>query len=376
MLLKRNLLIGTVLLLLAGNTALPHPPGHKPDARVQIALLLDTSNSMDGLINQAKATLWDLVNEFTYVRCRESTAPELEIALYEYGNDGLNAREGYIRQVLPFSRDLDEISRQLFSLRTNGGEEYCGQVIQTALRQLAWSRNPRDLRFVFIAGNEPFNQGRVPYEAVLSDTAEKDVVVNTIFCGNYELGVNTFWADGARLGHGRYTAIDHNRAIVHVATPFDDIIIRLNRDLNQTYIAYGRQGASKKQLQATQDENAAEMDQSVMVGRAVSKSSSFYKNSSWDLVDAYTEGGLKVEALERESLPESLRGMKAPQLQEYLMAQQSKRTRIQEEIRKASARREAYLAQNSARQEADLQQALISAVRKQAEKKQYHWIEK
>ena len=33
---------------------------------VKIALLLDTSNSMDGLINQAKAQLWDIVNKFSH----------------------------------------------------------------------------------------------------------------------------------------------------------------------------------------------------------------------------------------------------------------------------------------------------------------------
>ena len=181
------------LLLLGGNLPggkiLAAPPEKNPGTRVQIALLLDTSNSMDGLIDQAKATLWDLVNEFSYVRCRENRVPDLEIALYEYGNDGLSPREGFIRQVLPFSSDLDEISGKLFSLRTNGGEEFCGQVIQSAVKQLRLSRDARDLKFIFIAGNEPFNQGRTPYESVIRDAAEKDVVVNTIFCGDYRLSL-------------------------------------------------------------------------------------------------------------------------------------------------------------------------------------------
>ena len=98
--------------------------------KVQIALLLDTSNSMDGLINQAKAQLWDIVNEFTYVRCGHKSRPTLEIALYQYGNNDLPSGEGYIQQVLGFSSDLDEISEKLFSLTTNGGEEFCGQVIR------------------------------------------------------------------------------------------------------------------------------------------------------------------------------------------------------------------------------------------------------
>ena len=87
---------------------------------VKIALLLDTSNSMDGLINQAKAQLWDIVNQFSYAKCGNGHRPGLQIALYQYGNDGLSSREGYIQQVIGFSSDLDEISERLFSLSTNG----------------------------------------------------------------------------------------------------------------------------------------------------------------------------------------------------------------------------------------------------------------
>jgi len=56
--------------------------------------------------------------------------PNINIALYEYGNDGLSSAEGYIRQVSPLTEDLDVISEKLFSLSTNGGNEFCGQVIK------------------------------------------------------------------------------------------------------------------------------------------------------------------------------------------------------------------------------------------------------
>src|SRR5262245_43918989 len=106
----------------------PHDPlpGNRP--LVQIALLLDTSNSMDGLINQARTQLWTIVNEFS--RCkRDGQVPRLQVALYEYGNDGLSPGEGFIRMVLPFTDDLDKVSEKLFCLTTNGGSEFCGQVI-------------------------------------------------------------------------------------------------------------------------------------------------------------------------------------------------------------------------------------------------------
>src|SRR5687768_5668131 len=87
------------------------PPADKP--LIQVAILLDTSNSMDGLINQARTQLWTIVNEFARAR-QGGQAPVLQVALYEYGNDGLPGGEGHIRQVLPLTDDLDAVSEKLF----------------------------------------------------------------------------------------------------------------------------------------------------------------------------------------------------------------------------------------------------------------------
>ncbi len=90
---------------------------------IQVALLLDTSNSMDGLIEQAKSRLWNIVNTLTTLKY-EGKSPKIEIALYEYGNDGLSD-ENWVRKVTPLTQDLDLISEKLFALKTNGGTEYC-----------------------------------------------------------------------------------------------------------------------------------------------------------------------------------------------------------------------------------------------------------
>lgn len=340
---------------------------------VKIALLLDTSNSMDGLINQAKAQLWDIVNEFTHARCGNETRPNLQIALYEYGNDNLSSREGYIRQVISFSSDLDEISEKLFSLTTNGGEEFCGQVIHTSLGQLEWGKNPDDLKMIFIAGNEPFTQGKLDYRDASSQAKEKDVVVNTIFCGNYEQGIATNWKDGASLTGGDYMAIDHNRQIVHIATPYDDIIIKLNTKLNKTYIGYGAMGASKINAQAEQDVNAYELNESVALKRAVSKSSRLYKNSSWDLVDAIEEEAVDVENIAVDELPSELKGKSKEEIKVYVEGKKSERERIQKEIQEYNIKREAYIAKNQKQEKGELENAMLNAIKKQASRKNYVW---
>ena len=47
-----------------------------------LALLLDTSNSMDGLIDQAKSQLWKIVNELAAAKCDDgSTAQDSNCSL-------------------------------------------------------------------------------------------------------------------------------------------------------------------------------------------------------------------------------------------------------------------------------------------------------
>lgn len=342
---------------------------------VKIALLLDTSNSMDGLINQAKAQLWDIVNEFTHAKCGNdrSSRPSLQIALYEYGNDNLSSNEGYIRQVIGFSDDLDEISEKLFSLTTNGGEEYCGEVIQTSLKQLDWGKNADDLKMIFIAGNEPFTQGKLNYKDAAYNAKEKDVVVNTIFCGNYEQGISTMWKNGATITGGDYMAIDHNRQVVHIATPYDDVIIRLNSQLNNTYISYGSLGRQKKAMQSEQDNNAVAMEAAVAVKRSVSKSSRMYKNSQWDLVDAIEDDAEILTELEEEDLPQELQGKSESEIKTYVDAKKAEREKIQKEIQELNAKREAYIAKNQKEETGELENALLSAIKAQASKKNYTW---
>jgi hypothetical protein len=341
---------------------------------VKIALLLDTSNSMDGLINQAKSQLWDIVNEFTHAKCGNDSRPQLQIAIYQYGNDGLSSREGYIQQVLNFSSDLDEISEKLFSLRTNGGEEYCGEVIQTSLKQLEWGKNADNLKMIFIAGNEPFTQGKLNYRDAVTNAKEKDIVVNTIFCGNYEQGINTDWKNGAVLTGGEYMAIDHNRTMVHINTPFDHIIIKLNTKLNGTYISYGALGSSKMEMQSLQDNNAIELEAAVAVKRAVSKSSRLYNNKNWDLVDAYEDKGFDVDELRKDQLPEILQDKSKKEITSYIETKKIEREEIQKEIQSLNAKREAYILKNKKGDASgELENAMLRAIKKQAKVKNYSW---
>lgn len=370
------LALGPILFLSASNVETPSTkseiPEAKPAKNIFLALLLDTSNSMDGLIDQAKSQLWNVVDELADAEY-DGVPADLHIALYEYGNDNLSVRSNYIRQLSSFTQDLDTISTLLFSLKTNGGSEYCGAVIGRSLDDLNWGDDSEDLRMIFIAGNEPFDQGGIRYQTVCEEAARRDIQVNTIFCGDYREGVDTFWANGARIGKGEYMNIDMDQKTVFVATPYDAKIDQLNNDLNETYVAYGKKGRSKKERQIQEDLNAASYSQANMAKRAISKSKHIYKNDSWDLVDASKEEDFDLDAIKLEDLPEEMRQMSAQQKASYIKEKSNERLVLQKEIQQFAAKRELYIKQvnDSLNIKNELEEAILRSVKTTAKQKSF-----
>ncbi|PWW19712.1 MULTISPECIES: VWA domain-containing protein [unclassified Chryseobacterium] len=312
------------------------------DNKIQVALLLDTSNSMDGLIDQAKSRLWNIVNTVTTLKYN-GKAPDIEIALYEYGNDGIRD-ENYIRQVTPLTQDLDLVSEKLFALRTNGGSEYCGAVIRDASANLNWDGNEKSMKLIYIAGNEAFDQGKINYKEVVSKAKAKNIYTNTIFCGSREEGIQTFWQNGASLGGGKYFNIDSDRKVMYIETPYDKRISECNARLNDTYIYYGNHGSEYRLKQITQDKNAEAQSASNLVERTVAKSKkNAYKNDHWDLVDKAEKDAGFIATVKESELPAELKGKSKEEIQKAIAAKSAARDTIQKEIEELSKKRQTYI---------------------------------
>lgn len=349
-------------------------PSPVDDNLIQIAILLDASNSMDGLIDQAKTQLWKIVNELALAK-RNGKAPRLEVAFYEYGKSSLPSSGGYIRQIVPLTTDLDNISDELFKLTTNGGDEYCGQVIAEAVKTLQWNTSSRVMKAIFIAGNEPFTQGTVDYAASCKKAIAAGIVVNTIFCGSRHEGISSKWKDGADLADGSYMSIDQNRKIEHIAAPQDSAIMELGANLNATYIGYGSGGAKRKSMQMEQDRNAMAAAPAAMVQRSIAKSSSAYGNATWDLVDAKKEKNLKVSELDEDQLPKEMKGMSVKEREAYVDKKARERTDLQSQISTLNEERRKYVAaqQQKSMKSSSLDQAIVNTVRKLATDKGYQF---
>ncbi len=354
--------------LLATATLAAEAPDAQP--KIQIAILLDTSNSMDGLINQTREQLWRIVNTFATAK-RNGKSPRLELALYQYGNSGLSQESGYIQRLVPLTTDLDKVSEALFKLKTNGGDEYCGLVIHQAIHHLEWSRAKGDLKLIYIAGNEPFTQGTFNYKEAVKEAISSGVVVNTIHAGSEREGIDGKWKDAALLADGNFITIDQNRAVARVNAPMDLEIARLNDALNATYVSYGSEGGRAKERQVAQDKNATGMSAASLATRAASKSSGFYDNSGWDLVDAKKKG----QAVAEEALPAEVRKLSKDEREKFVETKTKERGELQAKISQLAQERDQYVQTEMKKQATQgpktMDDALIESAKTQAAKQAF-----
>ena len=355
---QKTLLPKTAVLLFAtfifSSFISPSSPQKKKDKvanpKIQVAILLDVSGSMDGLIEQAKAQLWNMVNTMGKAKCSGDMIPKIEIALYEYGRSTNDVKAGYVKKINGFINDLDSLSQNLFSLKTNGGDEFCGQVIFSSLQELQWDAAPGNYKVIFIAGNEDFLQGNLHYTKACTEAKNKGVIVNTIYCGDKMQGIREHWNLAGECGNGSFTNINQNATEVDIPTPYDSLIYSYNEKLNGTYIAYGYGGASYQKKQAQMDVANASMSKGAGIKRIKAKgNSAVYNNAKWDLVDAKASGGFDLATIDKKELPDSLKNKTTEELKKIVEEKSKERGTVQKEIATLNTQRDAFIAVEKAK---------------------------
>ncbi|RYZ21330.1 MAG: VWA domain-containing protein [Chitinophagaceae bacterium] len=329
-----------------GIEALAAAPAQAPvpfaGPRIQVALLIDVSGSMEGLLEQAKAQLWNLVSLLGKAECPQGS-PRVEIALYEYGRQD-DARSGYMRQLSPFTTDLDSLSKTLFALRTTGSNEYCPQVIFRSTQDLGWDTSGATYRAIFIAGNETFWQGPVSWTEACRAAQAKGIIVNTIYCGDRGQGITEHWNLAGECGKGSYTNINQNAQLENIATPYDSAIYTYNTKLNSTMIGYGYDGRRKLEEVVVVDANNSRLNKASGIKRMeVKGKKSLYRNDSWELVDAYEADSTILAKIDGKTLPDSLRQASPQQLKAVVKGKLAERETIRNEIGRLSAARSQWL---------------------------------
>ena len=373
----RRVVLGLVTLLLLGPVNAESVQGDEAQPRqIDVVIALDVSGSMDGLIESAKQRLWDIVNELG----RAQPQPELRLAILSYGKPEYGAQSGFVRIDLPFTSDLDAVSKTLFEFTTDGGDEYVARVVQTAVNDLSWSSQPDAMRVIFVAGNEGAHQD--PQLSILQATAaaaRNGITVNTIFCGSESDGDAPGWRQVATSTNGIFASINQDAAAVaNISTPMDQALADLNKVLNDTYVAFGQDGAASRENQIEQDNIVADMSAPAMASRTASKASPLYKSDSWDLVDA-VQSGKALEEVAISDLPDEMQEMETEQRAAYVEQKAKQRAEVQGRIQALAGERQDYIKKERAKlddsDEKGLDEVIQEGLRTLAEEKGFTFTE-
>jgi Mg-chelatase subunit ChlD len=332
---------------------------------VDLAICLDTSGSMDGLIDAARQKIWSIVNDLALAM----PTPKLRLALLTYGNDGHDAERGWVAIDSPFTEDLDTVSAQLFALKTNGGTELVARVLNSAAT-LAWSQEKDALKLIVVAGNESAEQDpKLDFRDVCKNLVEHGILVDSIYCGNPADEIAPAWREVAQRADGQFAAIDQVNGTVTIATPFDSELAALSSSINDTYLWFGAAGAAACENQKKQDQNASGANSATCSARAMTKGGAAYQSRN-DLVDAVKAGTVKVEDVKKEELPEKMREMTPEQKTKCIDDAGCRRAEIAKKIQETGTKRDAYVAEEMKKQAKDdknsFDRAVRDAVRQQA----------
>jgi hypothetical protein len=345
-----------------------------PDApHIDVVFCIDRSGSMRGVIETAKKKVWSIVNE----TARAKPSPVLRIGLIGYGD------AERLLDKLDLTDDLDEVYKHLTTYTDNArsGDEFVGYAIDVATNRMKWSDGRQVLKIIYVVGNETAHQGSIDYTKSAPAAIAKGIIVNAIYCGNYEHDIaSPTWREFARLADGQYMEIAGDGGAVVVATPFDAKLADLNIKLNSTYVSYGRGGAAGAANQAAQDSSAASLAPAVLAERVASKSSAQYSNARWDLVDASKAKNFDVNKLTDDELPAEMRKLDAKGRQKFIEQKAKDRAEVQKSIKDVTAQRDAYvkdeIAKSTGKAPADSFDAAVrDSLKKQARSKGFEFDE-
>jgi Mg-chelatase subunit ChlD len=327
--------------------------------KVEVVFCLDTTGSMGGLIDGAKAKIWSICNQIAGAK----PTPDLKVGLVAYRDKG----DDYITKVFDLTSDLDGIHAELRKLNAGGGgdhPEHVNQALYDAVHKIKWSDDKKTLKIIFLVGDAPAHMDYtddVKYPETCKTAVEKKILINTIQCGS-DAECAKQWRDIAALANGSYAAIPQSGGVVAIATPHDKRLAEINEALTRTVVVRGDLRARNAAESKLEDARAlakptapgappapaAVAAAADRAGYAAKSGKAF--GGGRDLVEeAIKDGKVDKEALKKikeDELPGEFKKLKSDkEREEYLLKKAEERAKLTKEALDLDKKRAAYIAE-------------------------------
>ncbi|MEM7455750.1 MAG: vWA domain-containing protein [Planctomycetota bacterium] len=342
--------------------------------QIEVCFVLDTTGSMSSLIQAAKDKIWSIANQM--IAAEDS--PDIKFGLIGY-RDRTDEAQSYITVVNELTSDVDSIYTQLMEFNADGGgdtPESVNQALHEAVTKMDWSEDRNVLKIIFLVGDAPphMDYDEIQYPDICSLAMEKDLIINTIQCGN-DTETTRIWTEIARKAEGAFAPIPQDSGVVAIATPFDDDINAVNVQLNGTVCGYGDTQMQLAVLSKIEAQATAESE-------AIADRASFYSEKrewelanlgsagaglggggggramAWqnnvitgggDLVQEIMDGNISIDDYDADLLPEELRTMSGEQQREEINSRIEQRTALREQMDELVRQRNEFIQEEKER---------------------------
>lgn len=343
---------------------------HKP--LVEVVFVLDTTSSMSDLIQAAKDNIWSIASNMAQAQPQ----PQLRIGLVAFRDRG----DAYVTKVVDLSEDLDSMYATLMDFQAQGGgdgPESVNQALYDAVHRVSWSQDPNAYQVVFLVGDAQPHMDYaddIKYPVTIRAAAAKGIVVNTIQAGE---DANTLveWERIAALSQGDFFKVSQGGDAIALATPFDEEMATLAKELDSTRLSYGDAQQLERAAAKTAaiDKLNATGSVSSLAQRAAFNATSEAGEANFlgerELVADLEEGRVDLASLDADQLPEPLRELNGEDRAKVVAQTRAKRAELSSNLVALAEQRQQYLDQ-SLRDNAEVKESLdyqiLGAVRKQA----------
>lgn len=340
-------LVATVAAVLLSTVALAPAASARPT--VEVAFVLDTTGSMGGLIEGAKRKIWSIATTIA----DSNPDADIRMALVAYRDIG----DEYVTKTFGLTTDIQDLYANLLELKARGGGDWpesVNEALDVAVNKLQWTADGDIRRIIFLVGDAPPHMDYAQdtkYPATLAAARQKAIIVNAVLAGDAR-DTERVWRDIAQNGNGRFIPIPQDGGhVVVIETPYDDDIIILQKEINETVIPYGPRTLQRRtedkthqlsQLAAAAPAAASEMA-SYLSKRAVTTSEAV--TGGGDLVSDVAAGRRQLGSVKDDELPETLRALPPEQRAAELDKQMTQRKALNAKLAALVAKRDRYVAE-------------------------------
>jgi hypothetical protein len=334
---------------------------------------------MGGMIQAAKEKIWAIANTLA----SSKPAPHIKLGLVAYRDRG----DVYITKRTDLTDDLDAVYKELMLFEAQGGgdtPESVNQALNEAVTKLAWSKNDKAYRVLFLVGDSPPHMDYaddVKYPETCKLAAAAGIYINCIECGA-AVDTGKIWQDVAMKAEGRFFRVEQSGGAILAGTPFDADLAKLAKELDNTRIFYGgaeslqqaRERAKTADAVYAGASTAAQAQRAVFNGGGGGRGGVMnFIGGSKELVDDVANNRVQLATVKEGELPEELQKLKPAEREDLVKSRQAQRQAIQKQIDELAAKRQAHLVEEmkktALKGQSNLDLPLYDCIKEQAARK-------